>query len=139
MSKDPRRAAYDGVTPDSGTATAIRRHATTIIQYPHPDGGDPHSDSDGWFTAESLPSEARSILTALNNRGLLEKEKHRGEDRPHEWRVKDYVYERAKNNVQNIATLHCGHTGVRNVRNGGFVCSSCGEPITRDEAKEVIQ
>lgn len=125
-----------------GSAQLADNRAGVIVRLPNPDGSDPESGPDGWFLAgDVLDDAAQRIIRGLASNGLIERERRGGGRKTsnvHQWRVKDRVYERAQKRVERIETLPCGHTGIRNVRGGGFECKQCGETISREEAKAVI-
>lgn len=126
-----------------GSAQLADNRAGVIVRLPNPDGSDPESGPDGWFLAgDVLDDGAQWIVRELANNDLAERERrgaNRDDNNVHRWRVKRHVYQRAKERVARIETLSCGHTGIRNVRGGGFECNHCGATISREEAEAVIE
>lgn len=123
---------------ESGAASFVRNHAPAIAQLPNPDGSDPRSDDEGWFLDSRQPDAASDVIGRLAHHDLIERG-HRGRDESgHRWRLKTHTYERAVECAENINYLPCYHTGIRNVRGGGFECRECGREITREQAEAVI-
>lgn len=121
----------------------VHHHAHSIMLLPDP-RKDGSGCGDGWFRREDIRDDItyRTFRT-LGKNGILE-QGDRVTDTAlawgYWWRVRPDAYCEAERyrSASGQTTLPCGHTGVHNVRNGGFECSSCGTPITRDQAKGVL-
>lgn len=122
-------------------------YARDILRFP-----DPRKDRGGWFcyrnddvvdvkAAEETFSMSRSRIQTFRSNDLFEKGERIGVDEGHWWRVEPAIYDRAAAFVDNTDqdTLSCGHTAIRNVRDGGFECAECGTPTTEHKAREVVQ
>lgn len=119
----------------SPTANIIRNHAACIAALPDPRTDEPQ------FRAREYKLLSESVRRKLQQKEIISIVRNGSREGTNEWVVDTAAYKRAcgiTETREDSDTLPCGHTGIRNVRDGSFECRDCGEPITREQAKAVI-
>lgn len=132
MLPEPRRESRSGYSTAVGLrATAIRRSAAHLEAVL-----DRHGQE---FARSDLDDDLRGRVDFWIANDVIEKEgRIEGEDQTFVWRIPDNVATRVREHMDQTDTLPCGHTGVSNIRNGGFECSTCGKSVTREQAEVVL-
>lgn len=131
MSKRVEREQYCG-TGVGRHFNIVRTHASEIAELPPPD--------EEWTITDEHVDIGKPALCALKKRGVVYKTRrgNAADDEPHYWSVDGDAHEYATDLVDTGDRLACcGATGI--VNDGGTIkCNRCGEPVPREEAKEVL-
>lgn len=110
-------------------AQVVKHHAEILTELPAP----PET-----FRSRELPEYINSHVRRFAHVGILVVAR-KGPDGWMHWQVTKEAHDMARAYTTDSNTLPCGHTGISNLREGGFACKRCGEPITREEATEAIR
>lgn len=111
--------------PGENVNHVARRHRQTIASLPEPPN-----------TFEFCDVEmSHGELLRFVEHGLIAKET---DEKPHEWRVKERVYDYVTTREEESDGFSCcGGMGVKNV-DGSLRCKSCGTEVSRDEFRRVM-
>lgn len=117
-----------------GMANIIRNNKIPALELPHP--------SELWTRWSVSDAVAKRRRKLQANHIIYVVENHRqSEDECNVYRTNPQAYNWIQANVNRPKTLPCGHSGIRNLRDGGYTCydDDCQAEFDRAAAEEVLR